>query len=116
MVVVLSDFLDKSGYADGIRYLLSRDLDLYAIQVLSPEEIEPGLAGDLKLRDVEDDDLAEVTISKPLLDKYKANLQSYCQGLKDHCTRRGITYLFTSTRVPFDTLVMAYLRQRGLLR
>ena len=116
VVVVLSDFLDKSGYADGIRYLLSRDLDLYAIQVLSPEEIEPGLAGDLKLRDVEDDDLAEVTISKPLLDKYKANLQSYCQGLKDHCTRRGITYLFTSTRVPFDTLVMAYLRQRGLLR
>lgn len=116
VVVVLSDFMDKSGYAEGLRYLLSRDLDLYVIQVLSPEEIEPGLAGDLKLRDVEDDDLAEVTISKPLLDRYKANLQAYCAELRDHCTRRGITYLFTSTRVPFDTLVLAYLRQRGLLR
>ena len=116
VVVVLSDFMDKSGYADGLRYLLSRDLDLYVIQVLSPEEIEPGLAGDLKLKDVEDDDLAEVTISKPLLDRYKANLQAYCAELRDHCTRRGITYLFTSTRVPFDTLVLAYLRQRGLLR
>jgi uncharacterized protein (DUF58 family) len=116
VVVLLSDFLDKGGYADGLRYLLGRDLDLYVIQVLSPEEIDPTLAGDLKLRDVEDDERAEVTISRPLLDRYKANLQAYCQELKDYCTRRGITYLFTSTRVPFDLLVLTYLRQRGLLR
>ena len=116
VVLVLSDFLDKGGYAEGLRYLLSRDLDLYVVQVLSPEEIDPTLAGDLKLKDVEDDDTAEVTISAPLLKKYKANLQAFCQGLKDHCTRRGITYLFTSTLVPFDVLVMSYLRQRGLLR
>jgi len=116
VVIVLSDFFDKGGYADGIRYLLSRDLDLYCIQVLSPEEIDPTLVGGLKLRDIEDEDTAEVTISKPLLDKYKANLKSYCSELKDYCTRRGICYLFTSTRVEFDTLVLAYLRQRGLLR
>ena len=30
-------------------------------------------------------------------------------------TRRGGTYLFTSTAVPFDTLVLNYLRERGLL-
>ena len=57
-----------------------------------------------------------MTISRPLINRYKANLQAYCQELQDYCTRRGITYLFTSTRVPFDKLVMAYLRQRGLLR
>lgn len=116
VVIVLSDFMDKGGYAEGVRYLLSRDLDLYFIQVLSPEEIDPTLVGDLKLRDVEDDDTAEITISKPLLDKYKTNLRSYCTELKNHCTRRGIVYLFTNTRVAFDTLVLAYLRQRGLLR
>ena len=116
VVVVLSDFLDKGGYADGIRYLLSRDLDLYVIQVLSPEEIDPALRGDLKLRDIEDEDLAEVTISQPLLKKYKANLTAYCQELKNHCTRRGIVYLFTNTRIAFDVLVTSYLRQRGLLR
>ncbi|TWT43678.1 hypothetical protein RAS1_00770 [Phycisphaerae bacterium RAS1] len=116
VVIVVSDFLDKSGYADGIRYLLSRNLDLYVIQVLSPQEIDPPLAGDLKLLDVEDEDVAEVTISKPLMDRYKANLQAYCSELKDHCVRRGICYLFTSTKLPFDVLVMSYLRQRGLLR
>jgi hypothetical protein len=99
-----------------MRYLIGRNFDMYAIQTLSPDEIDPQLVGDLKLVDVEDDDTAEVTISKPLLTKYKAMLTSYCTELKNYCTQRGVTYLFTNTRVPFDTLVLSYLRQRGLLR
>lgn len=116
VVIVVSDFMDKGGYENGMRYLIGRGLDLYAIQLLSPEEIDPQLVGDLKLVDVEDEDTAEVTISKPLLSKYKQMLTAYCTGLKDYCTQRGITYLFTNTRVPFDALVLSYLRQRGLLR
>ncbi len=116
VVVILSDFLDKSGYANGMRYLVGRNYDIYLIHVLSPQEIDPTLVGDLKLRDVEDDDLAEVTISKALLDRYKANLTSYCMDLKNYCNRREMTYLFTNTRVEFDVLVMSYLRQQGLLR
>jgi len=116
VLIVLSDFLDKGGFETGLRYLLGRDLDIYAIQLLSPDEIEPKLAGDLRLRDVEDADLAEVTISRALINRYKRNLQAYCQGLREFCTRRGISYLFTSTAVPFDQLVLGYLRHRGLLR
>lgn len=116
VLILLSDFLDKGGFADGLRFLLSRKLDIYAIQMLSPDEIDPSLAGDLKLRDIEDGDMAEVTLSKMLIDRYKQNLQGFCEELKDHCTSRGITYLFASTHVPFDVLVMSYLRQRGLLR
>jgi uncharacterized protein (DUF58 family) len=116
VVVLLSDFLDKGGYADGLRYLLSRDLDLYLLQILSPDEINPPLAGDLRLRDVEDRQTAEVTVTQALLDRYRANLKAWCAALKDHCTRRGITYIFVSTQVPFETLVITYLRQRRLLR
>lgn len=116
VVLLISDFMDKAGFAEGLRYLIGRNLDLYAIHVLSPQEIDPQLVGDLKLKDVEDDEIAEVTISKALLDRYRANLQTFCLDLKDYCTQRGVTYLFTNTRVAFDVLVMSYLRQRGLLR
>ena len=115
VVIVISDFMDKGGYAEGLRLLIGRDYDLYVIQVLSPEEIDPTLVGDLKLVDVEDEDVAEVTVSQLLLKKYKQMLTAYCTELKDYCTRRGVTYLFTNTRVPFDTLVLSYLRQRGLI-
>ena len=116
ILLILSDFFDKGGFEQGFRYLLGRNFDLYAMQVLSPEEINPELAGDLQLRDVEDGDLAEVTVGRALLNRYKRNLEAYCASLKEHCARRGINYLFTSTDTPFDQIVLSYLRRRGLLR
>ena len=116
VVIVISDFLDKRGYADALRYLLARDLDIYVIHVLSHEELEPDLAGDLKLLDCEDDDIAEVTISAPLLKRYKENLNAFVGGLKEWCTQRGIAYIFTKNTNPFDKLVLNYLRERGLVR
>jgi uncharacterized protein (DUF58 family) len=113
--VVLSDFFDKGGYESGLRYLSGGKYDLFAIQVLSPQEIDPPLQGDLKLLDMEDADTAEVSITQPLLKQYKANLNAYCLAVKDYVTKRGGTYLFASTSVPFDTLVLNYLRERGLL-
>src|SRR5438132_10058428 len=113
--VVLSDFFVKEGFESGLRYVAGGKYDLFAVQTLSPREIDPDLQGDLKLRDMEDDDTAEVSITQPLIKQYKANLNSYCLALKDYLTRRGGTYLFSSTAVPFDTLVLNYLRERGLL-
>src|SRR5215467_10651282 len=54
IVILLSDFMDKGGYEDALRYLVARQLDIYAVQILSQEEIEPEVVGDLKLTDVED--------------------------------------------------------------
>src|SRR5271170_5983583 len=53
IVVVLSDFMDKGGYEQALRYLIARQMDIYAIQILSQEEIEPEIMGDLQLTDIE---------------------------------------------------------------
>ena len=116
IVLVFSDFIDKGGYEQGLRYLLGQRYDVYVVQLLSPQELEPSLAGDLQLRDLEDDDRAEITVSRALINRYKRNLQAYCAGLKEFATRRGIQYLFTSTQVGFDQVVLSYLRKRGLLQ
>jgi uncharacterized protein (DUF58 family) len=116
IVVLLSDMMDKGGYEDALRYLIARQLDIYVIQVLSQEEIEPEVVGDLKLVDIEDEDVAEITVSGPLLKRYKQNLAAYRAALHEFCTRRGVSYIFTSNQVPFDRLVLTYLRQRGLVK
>jgi uncharacterized protein (DUF58 family) len=116
IVVLLSDLMDKGGYEEALRYLVARQLDIYVIQVLSQEEVEPEIVGDLRLTDIEDEDVAEITVTGPLLKRYKQNLAAYQAALHDFCTRRGATYLFTSTQVPFERLVLSYLRQRGLVR
>ena len=115
VVIVLSDFMDKGGYEAGLRYLIGRKYDLYVIQLLSPDEIAPAMTGDLRLRDVEDHDLAEITVSRALINRYKATLEAYCRNLQDFCSKRGATYMFAGTSVPFDQLVLTYLRRKGLL-
>jgi uncharacterized protein (DUF58 family) len=116
VVVVISDFLDKQGYQEALRYLLARNMDIYVVQVLSQEEVTPELVGDLRLVDVEDGEAAEITISAPLLKRYKDTLNAFVGGLKDWCTSRGITYIFTTNQFPFEKLILNYLRQRGLVK
>lgn len=116
IVVLLSDMMDKEGYEDALRYLVARQFDVYVIQILSQEELEPALLGDLKLVDIEDEDEAEITVSAPLIKKYKQTLAAFQAGLQEFCNRRGITYMMTSNQVPFDRLVLNYLRRRGLVR
>ena len=38
--------MDKGGYQDALRYLLTRRMDIYVLQILAQEEIEPELIGD----------------------------------------------------------------------
>ena len=116
ILVLISDLLDKTGYEPALRFLLAQDLDVYVIHLLAPEELEPDIKGDLRLVDCEDRDIAEITVSRPLLDRYRRTLAAFIDGAREFCTRRGINYLMTSTRTPVDQLVSSYLRQRGLVK
>ena len=115
VTVVLSDFLFKEGFEQGLKRLVSDRYDLAAIQVLSPQERRPDLSGDLKLVDVEDADTSEVTVSGALLKYYERTLAAFCNSLKDFCMRRGAVYVLTDSAQPVDKLVLEQLRRRQLL-
>jgi hypothetical protein len=115
VVIVLSDFLFKEGF-EGLSRLCGNRYELYAIQMLSPQELDPPMTGDLKLIDVEDNDVAEVTISAGLVKFYKRTLAAYCNDLKNFCTRRGGQHVLANSSQSMEQLVMSYLRKRGLLR
>lgn len=116
VLVLITDLMDKHGYEPAMRYLVSREMDVYVIQILSQEEIDPDVKGDLRLVDCEDADVAEVTISAPLIARYKQTLNAFVEGAKTFCTRRGMNYLLARNDVPVDQLVSSYLRKRGLVR
>ncbi len=115
IVIILSDFLDKGELTNGLRYLTGDRYDVYAIQLLAPEEINPTLGGDLRLQDIEDNDLTDVSVNASVLKRYRATVQSYCTHLKQLLQRRDMAHMVSDTSVPFETLVLRYLRERGLL-
>jgi uncharacterized protein (DUF58 family) len=119
VMVILSDFMFKESYEKGLRYLSGGGYDTFCLQILSPEEIDPGkhgLAGDLRLTDVEDEDVAEITVSAALLKQYRQNLDAYCGRLREFCVRRGVMHVMIDSSTDLTTLLLDYLRKRGLLR
>lgn len=116
VVVLLTDLMDKRGYEAAMRYLVAQRVDVYVIQVLSQAEIDPDVTGDLRLVDCEDADEAEVTVSAPLIARYKQTLESFTAGAQEFCGKRGMNYLLTSTERPVEELMTTWLRKRGLVR
>ena len=119
VMIVISDFLHKDGFETGLRYVAGRGYDVFAMQLLAPQEIDPlahGMSGDLRLVDLEDDDQAEVTVNAAVLRGYKDRLDTWCGRLRDFCIRRSIMHMIVDTGMDLDTLMLDYLRRRGLLR
>jgi hypothetical protein len=116
IVVLISDLMDKTGYETAQRYLASRQMDVYVIHVLSPEEFDPDVQGDLRLVDCEDGDVAEVTVTGPLLKRYKQTLAAFVDSTREFCSRRGMMYLLARSETSIEQLLTGYLATRGLVR
>lgn len=116
IVVLLTDLMDKNGYESALRLLVGQQMDVFVLHVLSPEEMDPELTGDLKLVDCEDEDEAEISVSNAVIKRYKATLASFVDKARKFCAQRGMTYLLARSDQGADVLVGQYLRERGLVR
>ncbi len=116
IVVLLTDLMDKSGYESALRLLVGQQMDVFVLQILSPEEMNPELTGDLKLVDCEDEDEAEISVSNAVIKKYKATLAAFIDQARRFCAQRGMTYVLARSDQGADVLVGQYLRERGLIR
>jgi len=116
IVILITDLMNKTGYETALKMLVAREMDIYLIHVLSPEELEPNLTGDLKLMDAEDSDMREVSISASLLQRYRLTLNAFIDSARSFCNRRSIGYVSVRSDQAIDPLINDYLRSRGLVR
>jgi uncharacterized protein (DUF58 family) len=114
VIVLISDLLDPA--ADKvIRDLAATGSELIVLHVLSPEELDPTMEGDVRLVDVESGDGIDVTIDLATIDDYKTRLAAWQEGFADLAARRGATYVSVPTNLPLADLVFAELRRRRVL-
>ena len=116
IAVVLSDLLDSGGYADGLKALLRRRFEVFLLHVVSEDELQPLLRGDLTLLDAEGGASREVSLDGAALQRYQEGLYDHFAGVERFCASHRIDYLRTSTAVPFQDLILQHLRRGGFLR
>jgi len=115
LVILISDFFDES-YQTGINALVSRKFDVVLFHLLSREEENPSIVGDLLLIDSETSVRREITITQTLLRKYQQRLAGFCKDIETYSLRYGCSYIHLTSESPFENLILNYLRRRGALR
>ncbi len=116
LAFVLSDMLSPGGYARGLNALLQSGFEIAVIHILSPDEIEPALDGDLKLVDVETQAIVEVTVDAGLRRTYIERLAAWQDEIGAFCRQRRIHYIPVTTGVAWDTVLLDTMRRRGVVR
>jgi len=114
VVVLISDLLDPAA-ARVIRELAATGSELVILHVLSPDELDPRLEGDLRLVDVETGDGMDVTVDLATLDAYKARLAAWQAGFADVAAKRRASYVSLPSDLPLAELVFAELRRRRVI-
>ena len=123
MVVMLSDFMDPSGYADGFKLLLGRGFALTAIHLISPEEMDPQThlentttGGDWLIEDAETGETKAVTINAETLAQYRNQQQAFCNNLQRFCTDQGIGYAQLKSDTPVEPFILQELHRVGFIQ
>ena len=112
LAVVISDLLDPGGYESGIRALLERRFDVHLVHVLSPEEMNPELAGDLRLVDSETGEMRELSMDGDAVRAYRDRLRQFLERAETFCRTKEIGYHRIVSDAPIEEFVLAQLRGR----
>ncbi|MBV9282124.1 MAG: hypothetical protein JOZ41_18750 [Chloroflexi bacterium] len=107
--------MTDSDWRTGLRSLRAAGQEVTAIQILSPEEVDPPMRGDWKLVDAETGARAEVTLSPHLLRRYREALDRHTAAISDFCRREGIAFLQLRSDVDLAATVLTDLQAVGLL-
>ncbi len=115
VAIVVSDFFDPDWQV-GMKALLARGYQVAALHVLAEDELKPTLLGDLRIIDSETGEAKEMSVNPQLLSRYQQTLDTFCGEVESFCHRYGIDYLRTSSALPFEDLVLKYMRQNGMVK
>lgn len=115
LCIVISDLLSPTGFQDGVGALQNRGHEVTLIHILSPDEVEPQLTGDLQLIDVETNVAQSVTVDVPMRDMYVQRLLAWRDEIAAYCLRRGVHYATVETSTPWEELILFELRRLGVV-
>jgi len=116
LVILVSDLLGAGDAYEGIEALRHGGHDVVVIQLLAESEIDPPLAGALRMVDGETGDELDVTVDRELRSLYQHRLDRHLQEIENFCRRRGVEYLRASTAIDFEDVLLKYLRRGAHLQ
>ena len=114
LTVLFSDFFDAALPGALLPHRFRRH-SLALVQVLSPDELDPTLDGDLKLIDAEDERATEITVGPRELAAYTARLEAHRDSLHRFALRHAASMLTLPSNATLEQAVWDHLLRATLV-
>lgn len=114
LVVLISDLFDPNHQA-ALR-ALRRHPQSVLLHLLSPDELEPPLSGDLQLLDIETGNSQDVSLDGGLRALYRQRIQDWRAAIQTACRQQGTRCLALLTERPWDEILLLEMRKAGVVK
>jgi len=116
LTIVISDFLAPGGYQTGLRAVRQLRQEVALLHLLAPDEIEPDLQGDWRLRDSEGVGNVDVSSTPAVLQAYRQRLLTYMDELASFAHTHAMTYAMIPSDTVLIEVVQRLLRQVEIVK
>ncbi len=117
MSVIISDFLTDNDYERAIDHLVSKKRDVFCIQILSREELNPQFSGKMHLIDSENVDLTyKKNIDRDVIKAYRAAIEYATGRIREYCHARGAHYLLASAEDDLGEIIFGKFSDMGVIK
>lgn len=117
MSVIISDFLTDNDYENAINHLADKKRDVFCIQVLSPDELNPKIRGKVHLYDSESvEKVYRKNIKKDIMQAYRKALEYVQERINTVCASRGASYLLVSSEDQMGDVFFGKLVEKEVLK
>ncbi len=116
LTIIISDFLTPGGYQVGVRVVRKLRQEVALLQILSPDEIEPDIQGDWRLRDSEGVGNVDVSISPSVLQAYRERFALFTQEIASFAHDNMASYTLIPSNTAIIDVVQRLLRQMELVK
>ncbi|MDD7792889.1 DUF58 domain-containing protein [Clostridium sp. 'White wine YQ'] len=114
--ILISDFYNMETLRDTLVYLRHKKQEVILIQILSKEELEPSIRGDIKLKNIEDmQENLDISIYGKALSLYKEKLKDFKEEVQRISKKYGVKYIFTSSENSLEKIIFKELAIKGVI-
>jgi uncharacterized protein (DUF58 family) len=114
VAVLLSDFLYPE-WRDVLSSLAASGSESYAVQILSPEELDPGLSGEITLVDSENDEEVPLVIGAGTARDYASAARSFMDSVARRARELGIGWASMGSDEPMERFFRRDLAGSGIV-
>ena len=115
LAVLVSDLYDPTGFEHGINALRYNKFEPFVLHLVDPKDASPSMRGDVRIYDCETGEEREVTVTPRVLEKYREAHEQYLLDVQAFCTRKQVSYAQADIAVPFEEMVLRFLRRGGIV-